>query len=342
MTVNNDEKMIECLFQRFVQSWQSGKTNNLDEIVTTDCDIDFSIFDKGIRVEQFKKELAYRGLEPTYTRFEIYNYVCAIGENKAAQAGVVQGVFVDEKSEKKSNFTFNGFMVNSLIKTEEGWKFDALRFNLGSTSDNHARLYTSGVGVSYYESNTDFVKNWHMIDFVVGWHKNGRILSVVPEIDAPWYAIKNRKNKGTDEQQIKELLYRYCFALDYDCLELYEGVFSEDVKAKYEGYRLFDKRSVTEMLRFERQGMIGMGHIIYVDSIIFDGDIANVRAYRSGYLPSAKIFGEGKYKNYVNARYEFQVRKENKEWRILRLNYLPGSLENEITDEVFACSSEVL
>lgn len=335
----NDEKNIKTLFETFVKAWQTGETDDLDSILVADCDIDFTIFEKSIDIEQFKTELAHRGIEPTYTRFEIYNYVCAVGENKASQTGVIQGVFVDEKSNVKSNFNFNGFMVNSLIKTDDGWKFDALRFNLGSESDNHARLHTSGVGVDYYDGNVDFVDNWNLIDFKVGWSKGSRILSIVPEIDSPWYAIRDRKNKGNDYEQIEEVLYRYCFALDYDCLELYDGVFSEDLQAKYEGHRLFNKRSVTKMLRFERQGMIGMGHIIYVEDIQINGNIADVRAYRSGYLPSDRLYGKNKELTYFGARYEYKLIKENDEWKILRLNYLPGLLVKNTPSNLFISAS---
>ena len=331
-----DEIQIRELYETFVNAWQSRNTDGLENILSEDCDIDFSIFDKGIQINEFKKQLAYRGLEPTYTRFEIFNYVCATDGEKAAQSGVIQGIFVKEDTDTPTTFNFNGFMMNTLKKVNGEWKFDALRFNLGSESDNHARLKTTGVSVDYYtEGDTRFVDNWHFIEMSVGWHKDSRLLSVVPEIDAPWYYIQNRTNLGSDEDQIEEKLYEYCIALDWDCLELYGEVFSDNLQAEYEGFRIFNKRTATQMLRFERQGMIGMGHIIFVDTIDIHGDEANVTAYRSGYLPADKLFGSNKFNNHYCAHYYFKLKKEEKGWRITKLQYLPGRITKPMTERIY-------
>ena len=325
---------IKDVFNTFIAAWEKCDIDGLNNIILPECNIDFSIFDKNISVEEFKKQLIIRTKKVTYSRFETYNFVCAHNNTKAAISAAVQGVFVNEE-DIPTSFSFNGFFSNSLIKTDKGWKFDNLRFILGSESDNHARLKSNGISVDYMDGDIDFVKNWHLVDFNVGWHKGVRMTPIIPEEDCPWYAIKDRINKGTDEDQIKECFYRYCYGLDYDCLELYDDVFSENATATYSGNRLYNKRTVTAMLRYEREGMIGMGHIMVFSSVKVNGNNASAHVYRTGYLPSNKLKGETKYLNHVIARYDLTFIKENDKWLIEELNYYPGRLTVPFFEDTF-------
>lgn len=338
-----DKKIIREMFQSFVQAWQNGKTDCLDDLLLPDCKIDFSIFDKGITREQLKENLAVRTRNVSYSRFELYNVVCCIGEDVAQQSGVVCGLFVDEYAEHPASFAFTARMVNTLIKTEQGWKYEKMRLELAGQSDNHARLYSTGVGVMWMKGDTSFIKNWRQIPLEVGWHEGSRLPSVIPETDAPWYAVQKRTDESSDEEKIKETIYRYCFGLDYDCVELYDEVFAENAFMIYGDYRRYDKRSVTEMLRFERMGGIGFHHVLYPTQIKIEGNSAKARVYRSGldYIPGDKvIFGDDKNKNYLSGRYDMEFIKENGKWYIYRLYYYQGRIEGPRSEEVFYCSSE--
>lgn len=338
--MTNDEKEIRQLLETFITAWKDRKTDHIDELMTSDCEIDYSIFDKGISIDVLKKQLSTLTRIPTYTRFELYNYVCAVGQDKAQNSGFIQGIFVDESGEKSTSFTFDAFIANSLVKVDGKWKMNAMRLELGSSSDNHVRLYSTGVGIDHFAGDVSFIGNWHQLTTEVGFFKGSRIKSIVPEYDAPWYAIKDRVNiNGSDLDQIRELVYRYCFSLDLDCLELYDTVFTEDASAVYSDDRKYDKRTVTAMLRFERQGMIGLGHIVYVDSVDFNGDEAVGRIYRAGYVPPHKLHGEDKKLNYVNARYRMEFKKVNGQWRIKKLYYYPGFLVRDYASDVFVCCS---
>ncbi len=336
--MTHDEKLIREAFNRFVECWQKAETDQLDEILESDCVIDFSIFKKVITVEELKKELAVKTKKTTYSRFEVYNFVCAHNETEASVAGSIQGIFVNEE-DHPSNYTFNAFTGCSLVKKDGNWKFDTLRLILGSGSDNHARLRTTGVSIDYGDGDTDFVANWNLITNEVGWHEGSRITSVVPEEDCPWYAIKDRLNHGTDEEQIEECFYRYCYGLDYDCLDLYDDVFAEDASAVYYDDRIYDKRGVTAMLRYEREGMIGMGHIMAFSSIDVCKDHAKAHAYRTGYLPGPLLFGDSKFLNHVVARYDLEFVRENGLWKILKLNYYPGRLTVPFSTDTFISES---
>lgn len=337
---NNDKKILHDNLETFVKAWECGKTDSLDDILTENCDIDFSIFDKGISVEQFKKDLAVRTRKPTYTRFEVYNYVCALGEERAQQSCVVIGVLVDENEERLCNFSFSGFLIGSSIRTGNSWKYDFLHFELGYTNLDHGRLRTGGVDIDYGNGDPSFVENWNLLNNFVGWQEGSREARIIPEFDSPWYAIKNRIKDESDEEQIEETVYRYCMGLDLDCLDLYDDVFAEDAIAVYSGNRMYDKRGVTEMLRFERQGMIGASHILYKEWIKVHGETADARFYRSGYLPDHLLYGEGKKKNYVNARYDLKFVKENNYWKLYRLDYKEGRLDRELPKNIISCSTE--
>ncbi len=327
--MNRDELEIKNLLKTFVESWQSGNTDNLDDIVTKDVQIDFDIFDKGIDIKELKKNLATRTRNVTYSRFEVYNYVCVANEKEAVQSAVISGFFVDEDCAKPTNFAFCTFMVNDLVKEKQGWKYKNLRMGLGSESDNHGRLYSTGVGIDYRNGDPSFVENWHLIPNEVGWHNGSRIGSVVPEIDAPWYKITNRTNIGSDKEQIEECLYKYCFSMDYDCLELYDQVYDEDFKAVYRGAPIYDKRTCTALLKFERAGMIGTGHIFAPEKIVVNGDYAYAHVYRTGMTgaPSELLFKDTKKKNYVFARYDFKFVKKSNRWLMLNLDYYEGGVQ---------------
>ena len=338
-----DKKIIREMFQSFVQAWQSGKTDCLDDLLLPDCKIDFSIFDEGITREQLKENLAVRTRNVSYSRFELYNVVGCVGEGIAQQSGTVCGLFVDEYADQPASFAFTAKMANTLVQTEDGWKYEKMHLELAGQSDNHARLYSTGVGVMRMKGDTGFIENWRQIPLEVGWHEGSRLPSVIPEIDAPWYAVQNRIDENTDEEQIKETLYRYCFALDFDCIELYNGVFSEESLMVYGDFRKFDKRSVTEMLRFERMGGIGSHHVLYPEYIEIQGNRAKAHIYRSGldYVPGDKVIhGENKMKNYLSGRYDMEFIKENDKWYIYRLYYYQGLIEGPRSEEVFYCSSE--
>lgn len=336
----NEVSAIRETFNTFVKAWEKCDLQGLNKVILPTCKVDYSIFKKDISVEEFKKELVTRTKKVTYSRFETYNFVCSHNKTKAAISAAIQGLFVNEE-DKPTNFSFNGFITDSLVKTEDGWKFDNMRFILGSESDNHARLKSNGISVDNMDGDVDFVKNWHLIDFNVGWHKDVRMISIVPEEDCPWYAIKDRVNKETDEEQIKECFFRYCYGLDCDCVELYDDVFSKTCNANYSGNRLYDKRSVTAMLRYEREGMIGMGHIMAFSSIDINGNIAKAHVYRAGYLPGGKLKGDLKYLNHVIARYDLVFIKEDDKWLIDDLRYYPGRLVVPFSKDTFISETDL-
>ena len=330
--MTNDEKQIRELLNQFVYMWGSGRTEGLTGIVTEDCVYDFSMFDAGIGREEFAAKLAERTHPADYTRFEIYNYVCAANETEAQQSSIVAGLFSDEKEQK--SFYFNFFMMCSLKKTEDGWKYTAMRGELGSGSDIHARLRNDGVHVDRTGGDDSFIANWNNIDLTIGWYENSRPPRIVPEFDAPWYAIENRIADQTDEEEITELVSKYCYALDHDILRLYDDVFSEECNAVYSGTRLYNKRTCTEMLKFERAGMLGRGHILYPEWIKVNNDQAEGRFYRAGYLPPELCLGDAAGKNWVCARYDLRFVKEKGMWKIYRLNYLDGRLERPLPDSI--------
>ncbi len=339
--MNQDKKTIRTMFEQFTTAWHSRETDVLDQLLLPDCHIDFSIFKKGITRDELKKELAVRTRNQTYSRFEVFNFVCCIGEDKAQQSATIGGIFVDESGERPDSFGFTAKMSNTLVKTENGWRYSAMRLDLAGESDNHGKLRTTGIGVMLMNGDTSFVENWNLIPNEVGWHEGSRMFSVVPEVDAPWYAIKDRIDVDTDEEQITETIYRYCYALDFDCIELYDGVFSKNAHVVYNDNRMYDKRTASEMLRFEREGGIGSHHVLYPYSIDVQGDLAYVRAYRSGmdYIPAEVLVGEKKHQNWLAGRYNLVFTKEDGVWRILRLNYYQGGQVGPRSPEVFYCTS---
>ena len=335
---NVDDIEIRDLAERFVGMWAKAETDDLGELLAPGCDLDFSIFDRDITAAGLARELAARPHRPTYTRFEIHNYACVVGTDEASQCFAITGVFVDETDGAPATFSFSAFMINRLTRTAEGWRYTELHFELGYGNDTHMRLRTCGVQVDRMDGDVSFVENWQLVEPVVGWHKGSRLLRIVPEVDVPWYAIEDRAFVGDDEQQIHECLFAYCFGIDLDIVQLYTEVFSDDATATYNYDRLYNKRTVTEMLKFERAGMIGMGHILDFDGIRFEGDLAYAHVYRAALnaVPSAWFAGQGKHDNWYNARYDLVFAKEaDGVWRIKKLEYFQDMIKVPLTEGVF-------
>ena len=324
----NHEEIIRKTAERFVAAWETADMDDVEELFLPDAEVEFSIFDAGLTVKKLTEKLAERPRKVAFTSFEIINYVCAVGNKSAQQSFSMMGLLADKKEGKWEQFHFEGAFANTLQLTDKGWKISKMLFNL--TDANTApwgKVFSSGITIEKGFGDDSFVSNWDVRqpDDRIGWYPDKRLPVIVPEIDAPWVAIKDRLNPGTDEQQIEETFFKYSYGVDNGLFELFEDVFTEDAVIKYFDDQPWDKRTVTEMLKFEKQGACRTIHTGYVKDICINGDIATAQVYLRGtfYYPD-KITDEVIRKRWIWSRYHLDYRKENDIWKIHRMFFYPG------------------
>ena len=337
----SDTRQIRNLLEWLVKSWEKADLDGLEERVIPDAWIDFSMFDRGISVAQLKQALSTRARKTEFARFEIYNYVGLADLNNAQQIAAVIGVYADPNNGKWTRFGFEGTFANTLQKTKDGWKFSAIRFELGDeTSKGWARLHSTGIkrisASTETSADISYVSNWKYPyhDDRIGWYPDSRIPPITAEMDAPWNAIQNCQPRP-DEEQIQEAFFRYAFGIDFNCFKLYDGVFTEDAMIVYADEQCRTVRQVIDLLKPERQGSSRCLHTGFFTKIIVAGDTAEAYLYLRGVqaAPDGEITKDYLQSYRTWSRYKLFYKRCDGNWKIHKLYFYPGDREwNKIPD----------
>lgn len=327
-----DDVYVKELTAQLVKAWESADVSDIDDMILPDAYIDFTIFGRDIGREKLKELLGERPRKTEFARFQLFNNVCLVEKGRAQQSVAMVGVYADPNEGEWTRFGFEGTFANSFVKTKEGWKFSAIKFQLtNEDSTLWCRLLTSGIAQVKGPGDLSFVSHWPYPkhDDRVGWHPGTRVPAINPEFDAPWYVIKNRENPGTEEEQIQEVYWKYAYGIDFDCFRLYDEVFTEDACIIYGDDRPYTKRSVQEFLKAERQGSCRCVHVGFFTEVNVDGNTAEGKLYLHGPMLQAegKLTEELVKKRFVWARYNLSFAKENGQWKIRRMKFYLGSLE---------------
>lgn len=329
MTRKEDYDEIKLTYNRFVKAWETNDAGTLDMCTVADLYAYFSIFeDSNLSRDALKEKLFQQARKITYSRFDTTNYACLIEGGMAQQSAYLIGLFSDDSDGGYEHYAFCGAFCNRWEKRAEGWRMTECRFDLNVDDANVlGRGDDGGFVLKEGEGNLAFVKNWLPITDRVGWFQGVRLPAISGEYDAPWYVIKHRENIGTDEEQIEELFYQYCFAVDYDCFKMFDEIFMDDaVFCQYMGYH--DKRHFTNILKINRSGSRRCQHMGTVGSIQVHGNTADVVMYGKGpaslYYPY-KLTKENETEDFVGNRWVFKAVKQNGKWCFTNWYGIPGA-----------------
>jgi len=329
---SSDAQQIKNIADKLVKAWERAEVSCIDHIVLENAFIHFTMFGRDIGRQALKEAFAARTRKTSFVKFEIVNYVCLIEKGKAQQSFGLIGAFADQEEGEWKRFGFEGIFVNSLTETENGWKFSSVKFEYSNEdSIQWPRLYSTGIDQIPGRGDISFVANWKNPhhDDRIGWHEGTEIPVVNAEYDAPWYVIQNRENPGTDEEQIRETYFRYAFGIDFYSFQLYEDVFTEDAVMIYGDEQPYDKRSVVDMLKSERQGSCRCVHWAIFKNIDIHGDTADAKMYLRGcVIPDHYQIDEKSLNKRIGwARYKLNYKKIDGKWLIHRMIFYPGFVE---------------
>ena len=325
MTRELDYNEIKENFHKFANGWVTGEVDMLDDAVLPDVKAYFSIFGSQncMARSALKANLAVRTHKTNYGHVQVNNYVCLIEGNHAQQIAYLNGIFSDDSDGNYEHYCWSGQMANHWVKTSQGWRMDVMRFDLnlddanilGRIDEDLSFIVNKGPG------NIEFVSNWQGIIDRAGWFQGTRLPAICPELDAPWYAIKNRENIGTDEEQLAEIFYKYCFAIDTDCFKLFDEVFSPYVTASI-FWGTQDFRQLLQTLKLNRAGSRRCQHMGRFGKCIVEGDSAyyevNSKNPITFFKPTITKADEADADDWSTFRWLCNAVKENGEWRIIR------------------------
>jgi hypothetical protein len=328
----NDYDEIKKVFAKFVKAWETARVDEVDNCVTVDTYANFSIFGECCSRELLKYNLGIRSRKNTYSRFDTLNYVCLIEGDRAQQAAGVAGIMSDSSGTEYEHYCFNGMFANSWIKTADGWRMNSVRFDLLVDDANIlGRDETGSFVLNPGPGTLSFVENWLPINDKNGWFNGVRLPVICAEYDLPWNVIKHRDNIGTDEEQIEELFYKYCYSIDTDSFGMFKDVWTDDVVAYLPPLGIMDNRTITNTLKINKSGSRRCLHLARVKSIDVHGDTADiVMCHMASAMidPPYKFSKETEKLDIISSRWNVKARKVDGQWRFCKFFYCYGAFVN--------------
>ena len=312
---------------QFIKDWETLNTESMKTYIQEDADIDFCIFARGIDRETFLRKMAVRPKKATWTRFDLYNYVGLFEKGRAQITCEIVMEFVNDEDEPATEFNMVSNFVATLVSVGEyDWRFSVMKLN--QQEDNrikHPVLQTSGIPLIPDRGCVDFVSDWILHDDRIGWFPGKRMLTVLPEVDMPWNAIKNPEYIGSDEEQIERTVFAYYYGVDQILgTQFMDYTFGEDGMIIYNDGAPLDVRAEIEAMKTQIQGSPRVVHVAKVIDIQVDGDHAVAKTYNR--MHSSPFFADPVQRETRTAwaRYRITLTRRNGQWRIDRLNYYPA------------------
>lgn len=308
LAMRNDRLEINEKLQTFIEAWESGKTDCIDETMVEAPFTNFSIFGPVYSREILKCRLRDSGRSVVPSQFGLSNQVCRVKGSRAQQSAVLTGVFADGVRE---DYRFCGMFVNSYVRTEEGWRISSLDFDLmedntaAVTFDKKKRIYRTKRG-----SKELALPEWNLIEDEAEVYNGCRLPSICGELQAPWLVIPEPPEDMTDEEAIRDLFYRYAFAVDQRTVSLLTDIFVDGAAMKLSTYGEFGREKGIQSLRWLKSRLGPRGqHVADFTHIRMDDKFAEA---------VVKCDSPG----IVNGTFELCGIKEGGVWRMLSLTYI--------------------
>ena len=185
------------------------------------------------------------------------------------------------------------------------------------------------VHLNWLKGNKNIVHHWHF-PYERQWQPGDSVSPLISEIDAPWHSYTQAHTPLSDEDAIAGAWYQYAWALDMADFSLFVGAFSDDATADLPPMgKLKGRRVLVATLKAFRMPWPAIQHY----GVPLQIDIADDR--QSASLLLGRIIpeqdktpdGDALY----GAHYKIELKKEDGEWKMSRMDYFPGwfTIKNE-------------
>ena len=316
-----NKKIIYRMIDGFAQAVRTGQLDVLDDMLSNDCVASISMIKKGIRgIEEIKKALTWPGEQMDIRKFNIFDYVCRYAGNQAQVYFYNQCIVAKDDGVNVFPFVFGGQFCIHLIKKEEEWRMDSIKYDL-----------------SYDYGNTCFVRGkWKLMNYNQFY---GHTPMISHMSDSPWVRIPVDEEAGSEEEIAYQERYRSCYAMDAASVDELAALSVNGGSTKQRGPSLGVRKSVTkgggtqdtgtafeaaDYLNFQKEKIhkeARLQHVMVVNDIYREGDLRTTATYRSEYnrlynrhytrdnihsivftvyQPSVEIFEDGKWYPYQN------------------------------------------
>ena len=327
MENSNDLLEIRNCFDNFIEAWM-GKIELFDECIDEEPFIYFSMFDNCYNKDILKSYLSKRAALSNLD-IKTINYDVLIKDDVAYMYATIVGVFTKNNYFQK-HLAFGGTFSNQLVKNKNNWKLKTIRFDL-NCEDSIGKTHLTKEGLLIRPSGygqKNFISNWKFIDDRIGHNMskepNTAPLVISGEYDNPWYLVKKRDNCLDDKEQIKDLMYKYCFSFDYITFYLLKEVFDDDISFKIDKEQFKGIRDVIGYLKLYRKTMSRSFTSILFDKFEIEKDVAYVEATRIS--PDYKLLKEinDDVRQFSCGTYKYKAIKKDNDWKIVDFEFVEG------------------
>ena len=322
------DKVFQAL-QAFVDAWEQGNVELLDHCTSEEMIAYFSIFGTTYTREEMKAHLRGGRQNDVEVRMWLENHICSVEENHARQYATLVGCFAGSGKNLGMQLIVAGSFVNTLIKDGDSWKLELIRFEL-QTDNVFCKEYLTDAGVLVRcngKGTYKLVPGWKEVNDRVGYFmdalpEQGKHV-IVGESDAPWYALEAGKTTENEEDAIRELFLKYCFALDFNTFSLMNDIFADDSLFLSEQAGVLNKHDAIAYLKLVRQGMPRSFHAGKFAGLELNGEYASCEVERLLVETSEVCLDETGTLKIVPTvgRYAFRAKKADAVWKICSIQY---------------------
>lgn len=321
MSIKNESNEILKPLQTFIDFW-CRKEKNLDG-----CLVDEPFVEANIFGYLYSKEDIERLFNPlTYDlNIKIYNHVATKKEDNAYQYASIIGLFKDKEQAK--HLAFGGTFANKLIKDDGEWMLKDIKFNL-QFSDDVGKTYLNKDGLIYRSpgyGDKSFIKNWMAIDDRIGHNMlplpNMGERMISPDYDTPWYIVKDSDLKLTQEEQVKELLYKFAYNFDLAAFHAMSEVFTEDVSFKWYEEKFNNRRDTIGYLKMLKKSTPRAHDSFDIKEVKINESKASLVANKiSPDLRNLRKVSND-FNQWIDGTFYLDCIKEDGKWKIKKMEY---------------------
>ena len=319
MSINNESAQILKPLEKFVD-FSCGKEKNLDNCIVDEPFVSANIFGYLYCKEDIKM---FFNTGNAKLKIKIYNHVENKKENVAYQYATIIGLFSDDSS----HLAFGGTFVNKLIKEDIGWMLKDIKFNL-QFSDDIGKTHLNKNGLIFRSSgygNKAFIKKWKTIDDRIG-HNMSELPNmgermISPDFDTPWYIIKKSDLELSDEEQIKELVYKFAYSFDLATFHGTSEIFTDDVKFRWYDVEFDNKRDTIGYLKLLKKSTPRSHNSFDIKDIKIDGQKAFLSANKIA--PDLRNLRNvsSDFNQWISGAFNISFVKESNKWKINMMIY---------------------
>lgn len=298
---------IKQVFEAYVTALENFDADAVGELVTEDVKGHYSNLGELEGKAALIEGLRWKGMKMNTSRRRVLNFVVHTNGDLAQMSGYVMSLIGYDDGKFLFPFEFGGKYVITLRRIDGSWKMSEIRYDM-----------------DWEKGNTYFAKDWKFIDYKI---YAGHRPMISSEYDSPWAAIPENDEQLTDEEQIKENMFKYSFGLDNCDWTLHKDSYTDDI-VFYAGKSVMESgaRNLINNFKNTSHKEPALEHAIKITKIEVNGDEATMYGWRvePHRLGSKNLNRDTLHQSFYSAKYENKLRKVDGKWKMFEIHYQAG------------------